>query len=45
MFKGEQSKGESKSTTSFSLCCSHGYVKIPPIKEPPDILKSLRASW
>ena len=41
MFKSEQSKSASKTTTSFSFCCSHGKVKIPPIKEPPNTLKTL----
>ena len=34
MFKEEQSRG-------FSFCCSHGSVKLPPIKEPPQLLKCL----
>ena len=40
MFKGEQSKDQSHNGT-FSLCCSHGHVKISPIREPPNVLKAL----
>ena len=40
MFEGEQSRKQG-STGKFSLCCSHGAVQIPPIKEPPDIIKNL----
>ena len=36
MFKGEQSK-----KAKFTLCCSDGAVRIPPVKEPPQILKQL----
>ena len=28
-------------TATFSLCCSHGAVKLPPIKEPSATLKTL----
>ena len=41
MFKGENSKGSLtsvNSTATFSPCCSHGAVKLPPIKEPPATL-------
>ena len=44
MFKGEQSKNrpQSASKGKFSLCCSHGDIKIPPpFKEPPNVLKAL----
>ena len=40
MFQGEQSRKQG-SRGKFSLCCSHGAVQIPSIKEPPDILKNL----
>ena len=26
---------------TFSLCCAYGAIKLPPIKEPPEKLKSL----
>ena len=39
MFKGEQSKGSVAQKGTFSFCCSHGDVKIPPVKEPPSLLK------
>ena len=36
MFKGENHTGQ-----WFSLCCSRGEVKLPPIKDPLEILKKL----
>ena len=44
MFKDEKSdKTPSVDDTSvkFSLCCSNGGVKLPPIKEPLEVLKGL----
>ena len=41
MFKVEQSKGSMAQKGTFSFCCSHGDVKIPPVKEPPSLLKDL----
>ena len=42
VFKGEQSRSSSKVTKgAFPLCCSCGDVKIPPVMEPPNILKTL----
>ena len=36
MFKGENHTGQ-----QFSLCRSRGKVKLPPIKDSPEILKKL----
>ena len=42
MFKGENSKGKlSSNQATFSLCCSNGTIKLPPIKDPPEKLKNL----
>ena len=44
MFKGEKHYGklvENQPTATFSLCCSEGNVKLPPIKDPPQLLQSL----
>ena len=43
MFKDEQSGRaiNDKSKAKFTLCCSHGAVKTPPVKEPPELLKRL----
>ena len=44
MFKGEKHNGklvENQPTATFSLCCSDGNVKLPPIKDPPQLLQSL----
>ena len=43
MFKDEHSKNSLRdgSKQTFSLCCAHGNVEIPPVKEPPDMLKAL----
>ena len=44
MFKGEKHNGklvENQPTATFSLCCSDGNVKIPPIKDPPQLLQTL----
>ena len=44
MFKGEKSGGSlsgENPTAKFSLCCSNGEIKLPPIKEPPEKLKCL----
>ena len=43
-FKGEKYYGklvENQPTATFSLCCSDGDVKLPPIKDPPQLLQSL----
>ena len=42
MFKGEKTGGSLSTdnpTAKFSLCCSNGQIKLPPIKEPPPQLK------
>ena len=37
MFKGKNSKGKlSSNQATFSLCCSNGTIKLPPIKDPPE---------
>ena len=44
MFNGEKHYGklvENQPTATFSLCCSDGNVKLPPIKDPPQLLQSL----
>ena len=43
MFKEEKSNGSlrNESNAKFSLCCSYDAVKLPPIKEPPQIIKDL----
>ena len=44
MFNGEKHYGklvENQPTATFSLCCSDGNVKPPPIKDPPQLLQSL----
>ena len=42
MFKGENSKGKlSSNQATFSLCCSNGTIKLPPIKDWPEKLKNL----
>ena len=43
MFKDEQHKLMHKGSNSlcYSLCCSYGSVKVPPISEPPDLLRRL----
>ena len=45
MFKDELHKPIAKdpSHLCFSLCCSYGQVKVPPISEPPHFLMSLLA--
>ena len=44
MFRGENSKGSLTGTSTsakFSLCCSKGAIKLPPLKDPPERLQSL----
>ena len=43
MFKGGKSDRtpEDSLSAKFTLCCSYGDIKLPPIKEPPEILKKL----
>ena len=42
MFKDESHNGSlSSGNATFSLCCANGQIKLPPIKEPPEKLKSL----
>ena len=40
MFQQEKSEGlPSGGNTKFSLCCRKGSIKLPPIKEPPEVLQ------
>ena len=42
MFKGEAHQGSlSKNAARFSLCCSKGAIKLPPLNEPPQQLQEL----
>ena len=43
MFKDEPHKKIDKSTDElcYSLCCSYGAVQVPPVSEPPPLLKTL----
>ena len=43
MFKDEKHVGKlsQSDTVTFSACCANGNVKLPPLKDPPDLLKNL----
>ena len=43
MFKDEKHIGKlsQTDTVTFSICCANGNIKVPPIKNPPDLLKDL----
>ena len=44
VFTGETCKGTPKGTNptaKFSLCCGYGAIKLPPINDPPKLLKKL----
>ena len=43
MFKDEQHKQINKDSNSmcYSLCCSYGSVEVPPVSEPPNLLRTL----
>ena len=43
MFKDEKHIGKLSQidTVTFSGCCANGNIKLPPIKNPPDLLKDL----
>ena len=43
MFKDEMHKYIHKESNhlSFSMCCSYGHVKVPPVCDPPNFLKTL----
>ena len=43
MFKDEKHVGKlsPSDTVTFSACCANGNVKLPPLKDPPDLLKNL----
>ena len=43
MFRDEQHRYISKESNAlcFSLCCSYGHVKAPPVSEPPLLLRTL----
>ena len=43
MFKDETHVGKlsQSDTITFSACCGNGNIKLPPLKDPPDLLKNL----
>ena len=43
MFKDETHVGKlsQSDTITFSVCCGNGNIKLPPLKDPPDLLKNL----
>ena len=43
MFKDENHVGKlsQSATITFSACCGNGNIKLPPLKNPPDLLKNL----
>ena len=43
MFKDEKHVGKlsQSDTITFSTCCGNGNIKLPPLKDPPDLLKNL----
>ena len=41
MFKDENHSGKLCVGATFLLCCAKGAIKLPPIKDPPEILKNL----
>ena len=44
MFKDERHEGGlygNSPTVSFTLCCSNGAVKLPPVMDPPKFLQKL----
>ena len=43
MFKDEKHVGKlsQSDTITFSACCGNGNIKLPPLKDPPDLLKNL----
>ena len=43
MFKDESHVGKlsQSATITFSACCGNGNIKLPPLKNPPDLLKNL----
>ena len=43
MFKDEKHVGKlsQSDTITFSVCCGNGNMKLPPLKDPPDLLKNL----
>ena len=43
MFKDEKHVGKlnQSDTITFSACCGNWNIKLPPLKDPPDLLKNL----
>ena len=43
MFKDEKHVGKlsQSDTITFSACCGNGNIKLPPLKDPPNLLKNL----
>ena len=43
MFKDEKHVGKlsQSDTITFSACCGNGNIKVPPLKDPPELLKNL----
>ena len=43
MFKDENHVGKlsQSATITFNACCGNGNIKLPPLKNPPDLLKNL----
>ena len=43
MFKDEKHVGKlsQSDTITFSACCGNGNIKLPPLKDPPDLLENL----
>ena len=46
MFKDEKHVGKlsQSDTITFSACCGNGNIKLPPLKDPTDLLKTLLTS-
>ena len=43
MFKDEKYVGKlsQSDTITFNACCGNENIKLPPLKDPPDLLKNL----
>ena len=43
IFKDEKHVGKlsQSDTITFSACCGNGNIELPPLKDPPDLLKNL----
>ena len=46
MFKDEKHVGKlsQSATITLSACCGNGKIKLPPLKNPPELLKNLLTS-